>query len=126
MFNLLLVILNYLLPTITTHYLDGTKSFLCHNRMPFGISFTLEATELGNGNFIAPFFILITTTLHKLGVIGALWNVIPTPPHISPIAQGNPLKGSMMSTFVFGAKLYKHVIMYLKVHGERTYVHVEF
>ncbi len=85
MFNLLLVILNYLLPTITTHYLDA-KSFLCHNRMPFGISFTLEATRLGNGNFTAPFFILITTTLHKPGVIGALWNVIPTTPHINPIA----------------------------------------
>ncbi len=49
--------------------------------------------------------------LHKPSAIGALWNVIPTTPHISLIAQGNPLKGLMISTFVFGVKLYKHVII---------------
>jgi hypothetical protein len=53
----------------------------------------------------------LTTMLHKQGASGALWNVIPTTPHISPIAQGNPLKGLMISAFVFGAKLYKHVII---------------
>ncbi len=56
MFNLLLVFLNYLLPTITTHYLDATNFFSCHNIMPFGISFTLKAARLGNGNFTTPFF----------------------------------------------------------------------
>jgi Na+/melibiose symporter-like transporter len=112
MFNLLLVLLNYLLPTIiTTHYLDGTKSFSCHNTMPFGISFSLGVVGLGNGNLIAPFFILVTVTLHKLGAIGAPWNVIPVTPHIKPVAQANPLKGSMISTFVFGVKLCEHVII---------------
>jgi hypothetical protein len=48
---------------------------------------------------------------HKLGAIGASWNVILITPHISPIPQRNPLTGSMISTFVFGVKLYKHVII---------------
>jgi hypothetical protein len=86
MFNLFLVLLNYLLPTITTHYLDATRFFSCHNIMPFGISFTLEAHGLGNGNFTTPFFILVDTILHKLSAIGASWNVIPTTPHISLVA----------------------------------------
>jgi Na+/melibiose symporter-like transporter len=111
MFNLLLVLLNYLLPIITTHYLDGTNFFSCHNIMQFGISFTLEVVGLGNGNFTTPLFILVTTMLHKPCAIGAPWNVIPTTPHINPVAQGNPLMGSMISTFVFGAKLCKHVII---------------
>ncbi len=111
MSNLLLVLLNYLLPIITTQYLDAIKSFSCHNIMPFGISFTLKAARLGNGNFTTPFFILINIMRHKLGAIGAPWNVIPSTPHISPIAQGNPLTGSMRSTFVFDVKLYKHVII---------------
>lgn len=111
MFNLLLVLLNYLLSTITTHYLNATKSFSCHNIMPFGISFTLKVVGLGNGNFTTPFFILVNIMLHKLGAIGAPWNVIPITPHINPVAQGNPLKGSMIPTFVFGVKLCKHVII---------------
>jgi Na+/melibiose symporter-like transporter len=57
------------------------------------------------------FFMLVNIMLHKLGTIGVPWNVIPTTPHIKLIAQGNPLKGSMISTFVFGVKLYKHVII---------------
>jgi hypothetical protein len=51
--------------------------------MSFGISFTLEVARLGNGNFTTPLFIPINIMLHKLGAIGALWNVIPTTPHIN-------------------------------------------
>ncbi len=72
MFNLLLVLLNHLLPTIITHYLDATKYFSCHIIMSFDISFTLEVVGLGNGNFTTPFFILVNIMLHKLGAIGAL------------------------------------------------------
>ncbi len=86
----------------TTYYLHTTMSLSHHKTMPIAISLTFEVIRLGNGNFVAPFLINVTTIVTCISAIGFPWNDMPNTPTTSPKAHANRLKGFIISTFIFG------------------------
>ncbi len=83
---------------------------LCHNTIPFSMSFIFEVYGLGNGTLVEPFLItFVTTTKHVPSAIRLLWNVMPMP-HTTPKTHGIQLVRSKTSTFILGFKIScKHV-----------------